>query len=191
MRGFTSKETLLAVMVVALAGAAIFFVSRSLQGKELARGDVDSMRKIYLSLALYESEENGWMPTNLLMARDRMPEDAVYLSSGDPFVSASGPFPVEPGLPSWRLESPVRISFSYLYSFVEAGKTQAKPWYELKFDPTVGLLADEWQGKVSAAGGFQAKVSGVVLRLNTDGALFSHDRGETGLGNVQDLFFTH
>jgi hypothetical protein len=118
-----------------------------------------------------------------------MPDDSVYLSTKDPFAGSSGPFPVEPGLPSWRVESPVRISYSYLFSFVQAGKTQVKPWYELKFDPTVGLLADEWQANVSPGSGFNATVSGRVLRLNTDGALAVHERTRKPIGDVQDLFF--
>ncbi|MEZ0325773.1 MAG: type II secretion system protein [Fimbriimonas sp.] len=189
LKGFGTKEILLAILVIGVAGAVIFGVARSLQGKELVRGDVGNMQKVYLSLALYETESDGWLPADLLMARDRMPEDAVYLSNADPFANAEGPFPVDPGLPSWRVDSPIRVSYSYLYAFVQAGKTQAKPWYELKYDPKVGLLADEWQGKVTAGEGFQATVSGTLLRLNTDGALMTRQRGSKPIGDVQELFF--
>ncbi len=188
-RGFSHKEILLALLVVAIAAGVLLAVAKSLQGRELAKGDVDNMRKIYLSLALYESEENGWLPSNLLMARDRMPEDSVYLSNTDPFVGQAAPFPIDPGLPTWRVESPVRISYSYLYAFVEAGKTKAKPWYELKYDPTVGLLADEWQGEVTPGTGFDATVSGNLFRLNTDGALSIRKRPTGPIGNVEQLFF--
>jgi hypothetical protein len=186
----TYKEVLLSLSILVLAGLVVFTIARSMQTRRRLTSDVDSMRTIYVSLALYETDENGQMAADLLSAREWMPDDLVYQSISDPFVGDAGPFPVEPGLPSSRLESPVRISFSFIYAFATAGKAKVKPWAELKFDPLVGFLANEWQGEVQASSRFQATVSGKVLRLNTDGALHEYTAPSRALGDPQVLFFS-
>jgi hypothetical protein len=130
------------------------------------------------------------MAPNLLAARQWMPDDEVYLSNGDPFASSEGPFPIEPGLPSLSLTSPVRVSYSFIYSFATLAQVKVKPWSELKFDPQIGFLANEWQGHVQPASGFEAMVSGRVFRLNTDGALKVLEKPSRKLGDSQALFFS-
>jgi hypothetical protein len=194
-RGFSSKEILLAIFVLLVAAAVVFAVARSLAGRAQTRGDVDNLRTIYLSVALYESDQNGELPPDLLAIRDLVPGDETFLASRDPYAAVGDGGneqlkPVDAGLPAWRVESPIRISFTFLNAFATAGKVKTKPWSELKFDPKVGLLASEWEGTVEPTGSFGARVSGKVLRLNTDGALAQSTRSEGALGNVQDVFYS-
>ncbi|HSI71545.1 MAG TPA: hypothetical protein VK934_00080 [Fimbriimonas sp.] len=188
--GFTYKEVLLALLVVLLAGGTVFLIGRSMERQNRVASDVDAMRSIYVSLALYESDLDGAMAPDLLAARAWMPNDTVYQSNQDPFAKVAGPFPIEPGLPTSQLASPLRISYSFLYAFASAGKAKVKPWPELRFDPLVGFLANEWQGQVEPSDNFQATVSGRLLRLNTDGALHVLDLRSRQLGDPQVLFFS-
>ena len=124
------------------------------------------------------------------------PNQSDYLSEKDPF-SGSTPlesqkaklFPSDPGLDNHEY-SPFRISFSYILNFIRADKIAVKPWYETRQDPRIGELADEWLGNVDPGTSFQAKVSGRVLRIGTDGAVYQlRDRGgPKPLGNANDLF---
>jgi hypothetical protein len=186
-RGFTHKEVLLGLLVLLVGAAIVYEVAISLAAKQSMRGDVENMRKLYLSLALYEGDENGWMAPDLLAARDRVPDDGCYLSDKDPYLKASGPFPIDGGLPQ-SLGAPVRISYAYLFAHERAKGLKLKPWYELKFDPTIGFLADEWRGSVKPLGAFDAEVTGMLFRLNTDGALHVLERRQRMLGDENALF---
>jgi type II secretory pathway pseudopilin PulG len=190
-RGFTYKEVLLALAVLAVGAAILVPIAMVLQGRRQEETDVERMRSLYIAMAMYEQDQNGQLPPDLLVARDYTQDDRVLLSVRDPFVSAqASAFPVDAGLPNWRVESPVRISYAYLYAFVQAGQATTEPWEQLKFNPAVGLLASEWQGGVDAGQNFQANVRGTLYRINTDGALYSYDRGgPKPLGDPQDLFF--
>ena len=189
-RGFTYKEVLLALIVVILAAAIVIPVTLSLQKRKLSQVDIGRMRNLYLSLAMYESQQSDTMPPTLSAIQGGLTEDSTFQSIDDPFLSGYDKYPTEPGLPKWRVDQRIRTSFSYLLAYGTAGKVKLKPWYEMKWDPKIGLLADEWQAKVTTGAPFEAQVDGPVLRLSTDGSLKTIARsGQKAIGDSQDLFF--
>jgi hypothetical protein len=131
------------------------------------------------------------MPPDLLAAREFTPDDLTFLSTGDPFAAeGGGPFPSDGSIPTYRPIAPMRISFSYLYAFRSAGLAEVPDWTAARFDPRVGLLANEWQGSVRPGDNFTAEVAGQVQRITTDGSLATIRRGgPKALGDLQDLFF--
>jgi hypothetical protein len=191
-RGFTSIEKLLGLAVLLIALGVVALVGFSVNGRDRVGRDVGRMRSLYMSTAMYESDNNGFLPPSLAAARNYVPDSLAYLASKDPFVGVKADgYPIDAGLPDGPATSPTRISYTYLYALANAGKVKAKPWSELKFDPKVGLIADEWEGSVAASAAFKAQVSGKLLRLNTDGSLHVLNLpGERPLGDAQRLFFS-
>jgi hypothetical protein len=191
-RGFTSTEKLLGLVVLLIAVGVVALVALSMNRRDRVSRDVSRMRTLYISAAMYESDNNGVLPPDLGAARTYVPESLAYQATGDPFVGVNAEgYPIDAGLPDGPATSPVRISYTYLYALSNAGKAKAKPWSELKFDPKVGLLANEWEGSVSAAAPFHAQVSGKLLRLNTDGSLHTLNLpDERQLGDAEKVFYS-
>lgn len=147
------------------------------------------MRQIYVNLSIYEGQFDGELPTALPQLQFMMASKPTFVSASDPYRDAVGPYPIDPGLPESAEKSPFRISDSYLYAHAAAGKIKVPRWAEAKFDPALGLLANEFLGDVRAEGTFRARVSGPVLRVNTDGSLVKVPRsGEAELGDAETLF---
>ncbi len=189
-RGITGKELLLALAVLLVAGAVLIPIAMSMQGRQLAEGDLARMRRVYVALVMYEEQVDANLAPSLVAVAPYA-DAADFASAADPFVGAGvDSYPNDPGLPDGARSAPSRISFSYLYAFVNAGNAKAKPWAEAKFDPSIGLLANEWLGSVTAGRDFHAIVGGPVHRLMTDGSATTLRReGRKPLGDVQDLFF--
>lgn len=191
-KGSIQKEALLALAIVTAAAAILIPIAKRSSGNSLLLNESGRMRKVYVALTLYEEQFDQQPAPNLLAASVYDPNQADYASGLDPFVKsqpAGQGFPIDPGLDGSE-KSPFRISFSYLPNFVRAGKLSIKPWAETRLDPKVGELADEWFGSVQAEEPYHAKVSGALLRINTDGAVYVlPDRGgPKSLGDPQDLF---
>jgi len=195
-QGFGPKEVLLALAVIVIGGIIIFLLANKQQGANLVLTESGRMRRLYVALAYYEEQYDSAPAPSLVVAARFDPNQSDYLSEKDPF-SGSTPlesqkaklFPSDPGLDNHEY-SPFRISFSYILNFIRADKIAVNPWYETRQDPRIGELADEWLGNVDPGTSFQAKVSGRVLRIGTDGAVYQlRDRGgPKPLGNANDLF---
>lgn len=166
-RGFGKNEVLLAIIVMAVFGGLMFFLLGHQKDRQSTGREATRMRQLFLALTFYETDNFGGIAPNLLAARYQVADDSNYLSERDPYRAARGPFPLEPGIPSVSLVSPVRISDSYLWNFV-AAKAVAKP--KNSIDPTVGLIASDWAGSVTPTSAFGAQVAGRVSRVNMDGA---------------------
>lgn len=177
------------ILVLLGAAAVLIPVSMSIRAKDSRDGDVERMRKLYLSLAIYESQSDGQMPSTLDQARYVLPEPGILLSDADPFLSAPSPFPVDAGLPDFRRSASSRISFTYVFAYKAAKAADVPDWSELKYQETKGFLANEWQGTIKTEGDFKARVSGPLLRLNTNGALVTKDRpSPVEIGDYKSLF---
>jgi hypothetical protein len=146
------------------------------------------MQSIYVALSMYESSWNGELPPDLMGSAPYLGSPTRYVSPKDPFANATGPFPNDAGLPEKRA-SENRVSDTYLFAHAAAGRINVAPWRESRYDTTLGLIANEWYGSVTPKEGFQANVSGLVLRITTGGSLVRVRRdGPKALGDVDDLF---
>lgn len=188
-RGFSSKEALLGVVVLAIAGAIVYSIGLSMSRKNILGADAEAMRRVYVALSLYEESVDGLPAPDLTAVSIYLPEPACYQAEGDPYVAEAGPFPLDGGLPSSPRTSPYRISLAYLWAYRPAKPDPLWNWATLSKDSNMGFLANEWRGNVTPKGDFRADVSGSVLRVNRDGSLFqTPDRGPKPLGDVRDLF---
>jgi len=189
-RGFSSKEALLGVVVLAIAAAIVYSIGMSMSRKNVLGEDAEAMRRVYVAVSMYEESVDGLPAPDLTKINLYLPEAASYQAVGDPYVAEAGPFPLDGGLPSSPRISPFRISFAYLWAYRPANPDPLWDWTRLSKDSNVGFLANEWSGHVNPAGDFRANVSGRVLRLNRDGSLFqTPDRGgPKPLGDAGDLF---
>lgn len=188
-RGQIRKEALLLVGGVFLAIAIVGLLWQRMSARETFTAEGERMRQIYINLSIYEGQFDGQLPSALPQLEFLLAPKAIYSSAADPYRDATGPFPVDAGLPDRTERSEFRISDSYLYAHVAAGKLKVGPWAESRFDPSLGLLANEFLGGVKAQGDFRARVSGPVLRVNTDGSLSRVQRaGESELGDAETLF---
>ncbi len=190
--GFGPKEVLLAVFVLVLAATLLFPAFKRVEDRNLLLSESGRMRQVYIALSEYE-EENDNLPTPSLLPAARFdPRQTDFLSNVDPFAktaSSDGRFPVDASLDDGEY-APFRISYSYLIDFVRNGRLQMEPWLQVRLDPRIGELADEWYGDVRPDEPFRAEVGGRLLRINTDGSVYVlKDRGGLKpLGNGQDLF---
>jgi len=188
-RGFSSKETLLGLVVILLAAGILFAVGVSMRGQDQGDAAAERMRRVYVALSLYEESVDGMPAPDLSAINLYLPEPACYVADGDPYLAEKGPFPVDGSLPSSRRASPYRISLGYLWAHRPAKAEKKWDWATLSRDDNVGFLANEWSGKVAPTGNFGANVSGNVLRLNRDGSLIKKARGgPKPLGDLKDLF---
>jgi len=188
--GLIRKESLLFLVIVVICAAIIAPLWMRMQGQNLFLTESGRMRRLYVAMAMYGEVSNSQPPPNLTAIFGLGVGRENYLSERDPFADLKADsFPADPGLENGE-RSPVRISFSYLWDFRRAGKIKTKPWAELQFDTTTGILADEWLGSVQPGKPFEAQVSGQVIRINMDGSVFRlKDRGgPKPLGDPQDLF---
>ena len=175
--------------MLVIVAAVLFPLAASMRKKDSLDVDVMRMRKLYMTLAIYESENAGSMPATLEQARYLMPETVMLQSTKDPYVGSADRYPVDGGLPDFKVDAPERISFTYVYAYSAAGKNSTIPWEEYKYLNLNGFLANEWQGEVTREGSFKAKVSGKLIRLNTDGALRIEERAATNeIGDFKSLF---
>jgi hypothetical protein len=189
IRGFGPKETMLAVGVVAVCAAILVPLYSRRHSEDLILSESARMRRIYVALTFYEEQFDTNPAPSLVAASIYDPNREDYLSERDPFRGSASPFPSDPALDNHE-NSPFRISFSYLENFVREKKVSIKPWAESRLDSKIGILADEWLGTVNPGPNWTAQVSGRVLRIGTDGAVFVlKDRGgPKPLGDPQDLF---
>ncbi len=136
---------------VLVAFLAIFVpLALRIRGGENVRIDAARLRRTYAALALYESSHDGLPAPNLGLVRADL--DAEDLQSvSDPNLGGSD-FPLDPALPSFRLRSPTRVSWSYRWHWPDAGNPLA-----VRTDPRHGVLAGWWNGGVQ--------------RVNLDGSL--------------------
>ena len=182
---------MLIFVVIAACGILIPIAVRQRRNTMLL-SEAGLMRRVYVALAFYEEQfDNAPAPT-LVAASAYDPHQADYQSPSDPFIDekpGSKGFPNDPGLSNGET-APFRLSFSYIQNYTRTGKLKLKPWQELRRNPLIGEIADEWTGTVAPGSPFEAQVSGQVLRIGTDGAVFQlKDRGgPKPLGNAEDLF---
>ena len=189
-RGFGAKEVFLAITVIVIAAAVLYPLASRQQSKSLLLDESGRMRRLYVALSFYEEQYDNQPAPSLTLASAYEPNRSYYVSDLDPFKDTKAPsYPLDPGITNHELAS-FRISFSYIQNFIRNEKIKVKPWDEVRMDPKVGELADEWTGSVSADEPFKAHVSGPVIRIGTDGAVFVlADRGgPKELGNPDDLF---
>lgn len=187
-RGFTSKETLLGCLVLLVAGGVLGGIGFLMVRRQAGDADASRMRQLYVALTMYEEENGGQPAPDLTFAYPYVPDTGAYLSDRDPFAKAAGPFPIDGSLPAGKPVSKFRISFGYLWAHRKP-KDPAWDWAKLSRKDRLGFIADEWVGSVTPGSGFQARVSGPVLRVNRDGSLFTTpSREETGLGDVGEVF---
>ena len=184
-RGFGKQEILLSVGVLIVFGAIMLFLLGRVDAKKSTLAESSRMRQLFVGLTFYETDNNGGIAPTLLSARYEINDDARFTSDRDPFRKAAGPFPVDPGMPTAKLNSPIRISDSYLWSFVTAGKVKPP---KQRIDSALGFIANEWMGEVRPGSGFSAQVSGVVFRVNMDGAFVRIDATPRSLGDASALF---
>jgi hypothetical protein len=187
-RGAVKQEALVVggVFVVALVTLGAFGWRVNQRQGMLDEGA--RMQRIYVALSMYESQADGEFPPSLTAAKPYLSNLRDLKSSRDPYLDASGPFPFDAGLPD-RFGSETRISDTYLNAHRLAGRIKTAPWHEARLDPTLGVLASEWSGSVDPKGDFKADVSGLILRITTDGSLVRVLRtGPKPLGNAEDLF---
>src|SRR5205814_2160489 len=100
-------------------------------------------------------------------------------------------YPLDPELPLIPETSPIRLSYAYLPDFIRNHQPGAPSWASARMDDTTGLIACGWHGKVEPSSRpFVAQLSGLVLRIDMDGALFRlPNRGGDGeMGNASALF---
>ncbi len=190
IRGIGKMEWLLAVLVVIIALAILLPISLRNKRGNLLLDESGRMRKVYISLSLYEEQYDTLPAPNLLAAATYDPVHEDFLSGLDPYAHTQATsFPSDPGLEK-SAPSPFRISFSYIQNFLQEGKLKVKPWAVARTDPTLGVLGNEWYGSVTPTDNFQAQVSGRLMRINTDGSVYVlEDRGgPKSLGDAQDLF---
>ena len=175
--------------VVLLAAGVLGFFAWRLRERSGLFDEGTRMQRLYVALSIYESQDNEQIPPDLTGARIYLGSDRDYVSDWDPFRTAAGPFPVDAGLPSGRKSAPFRVSDTYLWAHRLAGRIKTQAWAEARLDPTLGVLASEWHGSVQTRDAFEASVSGLVLRITTDGSLVKVKRGgPKPLGDAQDLF---
>ncbi len=155
---------------------------QSIGGQKTAN-EVRRMRQLFLALTLYEQDASGKPAPDILSARSYSFSDAQLVSANDPFTSGTL-FPNDAGLPLGKKDSPTRISETYLWAHLQGAKSTPTSTTQ----PGIGLLANEWQGKVSTQGNFEATVSGRVHRVMMDGSFQSVDRQSRSLGDVKQLF---
>ena len=146
------------------------------------------LQSLYVALASYESQFDGLPAPSIGMAAPFVRSRNDFQSGADPYRSAVGPYPIDGGLPE-AVAGEFRISDAYLWAHRIAKKMRTPEWQAARQDPTLGVLATEWLGQVTRTGSFRAQVSGLVLRVNTDGAVVRVQRGgPKALGDVEDLF---
>ena len=187
---FGAKEVLLAIGVVVVAAAILYPLAKRQQSKSLLLDESGRMRKLYVALAFYEEQYDNQPAPSLAVAATFDPNRVNYISDLDPFRNSKAQsFPLDPGILN-NESSSFRISFSYIQNFIRNDKIKVKPWEETRTDPKIGEIADEWTGGVSPGQPFAAQVSGPVIRIGTDGAVFVlADRGgPKALGDAEDLF---
>ena len=182
-RGFGRKETLVLGFTFLVFLAIIVPLTCKSIGGQKTSNEVRRMRQLFLALALYEQDAYGKPAPSILSARPYSFSDAQLVSANDPFTSGSL-FPNDAGLPNGKKESPVRISETYLWAHLQGAKSVPPSTTQ----PGVGLLANEWQGAISAKGAFDATVAGRVHRVMMDGSFQSLDRPSRNLGDVKQLF---
>jgi len=193
-RGFTTKETLLALGVLLVAAAVILLVGMTALKRDHESSDADRLQQLYVAATNYAQQYDQVPPPNLTLVRPFAPNETVFLTEHDPYAKdSSSPFPVDAGQPKGLRTSVFRNSFAYLWSYPDAVQAHYKNWSDALMNSELGLIANEWTGKVEPTGDFSAQVSGVVQRVNMDGSVqTTGDRGgPKALGDAEDLFFKH
>lgn len=183
------KETMLGCGVVAIAATVVGFVGwRSLSDQsDLAEGA--KMRRLYIALSMYESQWDGEPAPTLAHIIPLVSEPTDFTSQKDPYRDAKAPFPVDGGIPKSPRNSPVRVSFTYLWAHRSINGMKTAPWSQVRQDPGHGFLVSEWRGSVEPTGDYGAKVGGKILRVNSDGSLVTlHRHGTQSLGDAEELF---
>ncbi|MGV3616198.1 MAG: hypothetical protein ACO1SV_12760 [Fimbriimonas sp.] len=187
-RGAVKQETLIIGGVFIAAVVTLGAFGWRVNQRQGMLDEGARMQRLYVALSMYESQADGEFPPSLTAAKPYMANLRDLKSIRDPFLDAPGPFPYDAGLPD-RLGSNTRISDAYLMAHRLAGRIKTAPWREARMDPSLGVLASEWFGSVRPKRDFQADVSGLVLRITTDGSLVRVLRdGPKPLGDVEDLF---
>lgn len=188
-RGWSWKETLLAVAVLWVAAVLVIGITRRADQNVIERNDIANLRDLYAALAQYE-ELNDQLPApDLLTVRRDMGEDSYYRASLDPYAKEKATqYPLEPNLPAWASKSPIRISYSYVMNFVQAGAARLPAWAQVRTDPKQGVLACSWYGHIQAEGNFKATSDGPILRVNSDGSVFRLEHRTEAQPGFEDLF---
>jgi len=189
-RGIGKQETLLAIIVIVVAAAILIPVGLFRRKSNLILDESGRMRKVYVALSLYEEQYDQQPAPSLVAASYFDPVRADFTTPRDPYSDVKATqFPIDPGL-DLKETSPFRISFAYIQNYLRANKLKAKPWPQLRLDPLIGVLGNEWYGDSTATDNFHANVKGRLMRINTDGSVFVlPDRGgPKQLGDAQDLF---
>ncbi len=184
-RGFGIKEALLAIMVVCLFTVIILPLFVQQRNRQTDRSEGSRMRQVFVGLMLYEGDFSGHPAPNLPAAAFQVGDERLLVSKRDPFASAAGPFPIDPGLLSCKQNTPNRVSDSYLWNFVEFKRIDAP---KVAVTPNEGLLVNEWMGSVEAQPSFRARVSGTVFRVNLDGSLIKPSLGDRNIGDAKAIF---
>ncbi|AIE84442.1 hypothetical protein OP10G_1074 [Fimbriimonas ginsengisoli Gsoil 348] len=171
--------------VLVVAAALVLAIGLRIRGKKMDQGEAERMRQVYVALSMYESSNDGIPAPSLASLAVSGVDPANFLATGDPYANTKAPaYPIDGSRPRAPRSSAYRISFSYAGAFPEIAKRLNRS------DPLVGLLANEWIGKVSPTGDFGADVSGPIMRITMDGSVYqTADRGgPKPLGDAEDLF---
>ncbi len=182
-RGFGRKEIGVLAVTVLVFLAIILPLLRVTAGKKATSNEIKRMRQIFMGLTSYEQDQSGVPAPNLVSARRYVFDDRLLTSSNDPYRE-SKVAPVDAGLPDGERTAQVRVSDTYIWAYF-LGKPNAP---RSTVDQRIGLIANEWQGSVSAEGDFKATVSGKVHRVMMDGSFQSIDLPSRHLGEAQRLF---
>lgn len=186
----TRNEIWLSLGVVAVAGGILAAVGVAVLGQPNYGPDPGRMRQVYVASSMYEESANGVPPPDLAVLATFLPQPSAYLAEKDPYAKAAGPFPADGGLPKKNRQAPFRISFGYVGAYREALPSLGAGWDAILWDPSAGFLADEWIGKVTPVGDFDAAVEGPLLRMNRGGAISRIEGGSEprALGNAELMF---
>jgi hypothetical protein len=175
--------------VVLVAGATLAVFGLRVGQRRGMLDEGARMQRLYVALSMYESQVDGDPAPSLAAARPFVGSTRDYASDRDPFRDRSGPYPPDGSLPEARPTASFRVSDGYLWAHRLAGRIQVPKWSVAREDATLGQIANEWYGGVTPAQGFGAQVSGLILRINTDGSFVRVQRGgPKPLGDAQDLF---
>lgn len=177
----TPRGLLVAVAVLALF-LAIFvpLAMRVTEGRDETE-DAGRMRRVYVALALYESEHDGLPAPNLgLIRRDVNPFDLASIN--DPHVGEGSDFPLDPAVPTLKLRSISRVSWTYRWHWPNPGDPGT-----VRLDPRNSVLASWWTGSIDATSPDGHGCTGPAMRIQVDGSLVTTPRKDKNL-TFRDLF---
>jgi hypothetical protein len=184
------KGILVVAAVLAIAFGILYTFHRYALQDNAEAVDITRMRAVYSALYLYEANDNDVPPPNLDLVRRDLGDDKLLTAVNDPFVGPPGQtYPKDPAFPNLG-KSPVRISFTYLPTWVREGKVKVKNWQKDLDNVKVGILACYWYGQIDRTNPDGRLCDGPVVRINMDGSAYTlTHRQNTQTLTAEDLFF--